>query len=148
MESERDEESQRSSHELRSSASFVLIGNIPGQFHSSDLRAFFSHFIEKKGFVCFHFRHRPELLAERAAGSAGGEGEGPRDEASVGPRAPKSCCCVVAVVRGLERELRRLYLGKNWAHPNGELLRARVRISDLAILSPREPDKGSDSFMR
>ena len=39
---------------------FYLIGNIPGEFHSYNLRSFFSHLIEKNGFACFHFRHRPE----------------------------------------------------------------------------------------
>ena len=45
--------------------SFVLIGNIPSALRSSDLRAFFSHLVEKRGFACFHFRHRPEHVAPR-----------------------------------------------------------------------------------
>jgi len=42
--------------------SFVLVGNIPSVLRSSDLRAFFSHLVEKGGFSCFHYRHRPEHL--------------------------------------------------------------------------------------
>ncbi|XP_019634690.1 PREDICTED: G patch domain-containing protein 3-like [Branchiostoma belcheri] len=39
---------------------YGIVGNIPGHFHSADLRNFFSQFIESGGFDCFHFRHRPE----------------------------------------------------------------------------------------
>ena len=44
--------------------SFVLVGNVPSVLRSADLRAFFSHVAEKRGFVCFHFRHRPEQLRQ------------------------------------------------------------------------------------
>lgn len=39
-----------------------VIRNIPSSFHSSDLRSFFSQLIEEKGFDCFHYKHRPEIL--------------------------------------------------------------------------------------
>ena len=39
---------------------FVLISNIPACLHTSDLRKFFSDFVETEKFQCFHFRHRPE----------------------------------------------------------------------------------------
>ena len=45
---------------------FYLIGNIPGGFHSYNLRSFFSHLIENNGFACFHFRHRPEYRKVRS----------------------------------------------------------------------------------
>ncbi|MPC17253.1 G patch domain-containing protein 3 [Portunus trituberculatus] len=38
---------------------YFIIANIPENFHSADLRNFFSEFIEKEAFNCFHFRHRP-----------------------------------------------------------------------------------------
>ena len=41
---------------------FVLVGNIPVELRSADLRAFFSHLVERRAFACFHFRHRPEHL--------------------------------------------------------------------------------------
>ncbi|XP_063875610.1 G patch domain-containing protein 3-like [Scylla paramamosain] len=37
-----------------------VISNVPENFHSADLRNFFSEFIEKRAFNCFHFRHRPQ----------------------------------------------------------------------------------------
>lgn len=49
-------------------SSFFLVGNIPPAFRSSDLRGFFSHFTERRGFTCFHYRHRPELPHASALG--------------------------------------------------------------------------------
>ncbi|KAI9565010.1 hypothetical protein GHT06_008752 [Daphnia sinensis] len=41
---------------------YLMILNIPRNFHSSDLRNYFSDFIEcQTHFSCFHFRHRPQL---------------------------------------------------------------------------------------
>lgn len=41
---------------------YMLILNIPQNFHSSDLRSYFSDFVERQTyFSCFHFRHRPQL---------------------------------------------------------------------------------------
>lgn len=39
---------------------YCIIGNIPFEYRSSDLRNYFSQFVESRGFDCFHFRHRPE----------------------------------------------------------------------------------------
>lgn len=39
---------------------YFIIANVPENFHSADLRNFFSEFIEKEAFNCFHFRHRPQ----------------------------------------------------------------------------------------
>ena len=45
-----------------SKVSYFLLGNIPSGFRSYNLRAYFSHLVEKGAFLCFHFRHRPEFL--------------------------------------------------------------------------------------
>ena len=47
---------------------FVLVGNIPVDLRSADLRAFFSHLVERGAFACFHFRHRPEHLPVHGGG--------------------------------------------------------------------------------
>ena len=134
-------------------SSFFYVGNIPGQFHSSDLRAFFSHLIERKGFVCFHFRHRPEQLVTSKTTQS--EQEGDVQCASSGAERErrkelKTNCCVVAVVRKLEGEFLR-YRNKNWSHPDGELLPQRVRISRLRVTdsssaSAGERNKGFNPF--
>lgn len=38
-----------------------VVRNIPGKFRSTDLRNFFSDFIERGKFKCFHYKHRPEV---------------------------------------------------------------------------------------
>ena len=40
--------------------SYTIVCNIPSTFHSSDLRNYFSEFVETNNFACFHFRHRPQ----------------------------------------------------------------------------------------
>ena len=42
------------------SSYYACVCNIPPDFHSKDLRHFFSSFVETGQFTCFHFRHRPE----------------------------------------------------------------------------------------
>ena len=132
-------------------SSFCLVLNIPGHFHSSDLRAFFSNFVEKKGFSCFHFRHRPEhlkIFRDERLLNIGGQQDDPErapesselnSEASTSgersdetePRTAKTNCCVVAVVKTHEKEFMQMYHNQNWAKPDGQLLSRRVRISKL-----------------
>lgn len=52
---------------------FVLVGNIPVDLRSADLRAFFSHLVERGAFACFHFRHRPEHLPVDGGGCSEAE---------------------------------------------------------------------------
>ena len=146
--------------------SFFLILNIPSRFHSSDLRAFFSHFVEKKGFSCFHYRHRPEHLkifkdakrpleigdhhlnrdqepqsSESVAQSSASRKETPETE----ERTAQTNCCVVAVPMGArEKEFVELYRNKNWANPDGQLLPRRVRISKLRVIAGAD-EKGKGS---
>ena len=44
---------------------YGIIGNIPPFYHAVDLRNYFSQFLEPGGFICFHFRHRPETQKRR-----------------------------------------------------------------------------------
>jgi len=38
----------------------VLVSNIPPDYHTADLRRFFSDYVEQEKLICFHYRHRPE----------------------------------------------------------------------------------------
>lgn len=38
----------------------LVVTNIPESFRTRDLRNFFSEYVEKGAFTCFHFRHRPQ----------------------------------------------------------------------------------------
>lgn len=122
--------------DLSRDSSFLLVGNIPGEFHSADLRAFFSHFVEKGGFVSFHFRHRPEQLRRDIIQDGSTAGNGDIDESAKSkPAIAKTTCCVVAVAKGLEHEFQKLYHNKNWSYPDGELLRQQVKITKLRVAS-------------
>uniref|UniRef100_A0A8D0LCJ3 G-patch domain containing 3 n=1 Tax=Sphenodon punctatus TaxID=8508 RepID=A0A8D0LCJ3_SPHPU len=100
---------------------YCLVSCIPASLRSSQLRSYFSQFVEAGGFLCFHYRHRPER-AER---------QGP---------AP-TCCCLVSVRPGWARRLLRMYSGKRWVDAQGETLPGcclvrRVRVSpdtDLGV---------------
>eukprot|EP00794_Sanderia_malayensis_P013998 gene13998-15456_t len=50
--------------------SYFYIGNIPIKYHSADLRSYFSQYIEKGAFKCFHFKHRPETGKIRTSTSS------------------------------------------------------------------------------
>lgn len=129
-----------------STATVFLVGNIPTSFHAYDLRAFFSHFTEKRGFVCFHFRHRPEYLSAGDGGKEveeGGSLAATRTSTDIhgGRKRARTMCCVVAVRRGIEREFLRLYRGKNWSGLSGESLTRRVRLRELRPTSGMLSDK-------
>ena len=130
---------------------FVLVGNIPGELRSAELRAFFSHLVEKRGFVCFHYRHRPEHAAvtapPRPRQSGSQEGgisnssvsvtvrgeENPGENRNPPPLAAPTHCCVVAVDKRHASELLRRYGGSHWAKSGGELLRRKVKLSRLTV---------------
>ena len=85
-----------------------IVGNIPTEFHSADLRAYFSQFTEKKGFKCFHYRHRPQV-------------DGSKDQTSY-------CCCVVKVDPNMIDEFLHLYNNQSWELASGELVKGSVKI--------------------
>ena len=152
-----EEEVEAGQDEKWKRCSFLLIGNIPAKFRSADLRAVFSHYVEKGCFLCFHYRHRPEQIhscsdpstsrldrettpttkvASSDIDSAHSTQSGSQlQEASVA----KTKCCVVAMETST-RELGsgvkafvRAYADKNWSTADGGLLRQRVRISELKV---------------
>uniref|UniRef100_A0A8V5H9J4 Uncharacterized protein n=1 Tax=Melopsittacus undulatus TaxID=13146 RepID=A0A8V5H9J4_MELUD len=94
-------------------ARYCLVSGVPAALRSAQLRAYFSQFIETEGFLCFHYRHRPERPP------AGG-----RDEAA----APRTCCCLVAVQPGRVRRFIRMYSGKRWVGPGGASLPGRCLV--------------------
>lgn len=119
---------------------FFLVGNIPPFFRSANLRIYFSQFVEKKLFVCFHFRHRPEQLRRRsdphsssdvgrsnvvATPSRHGEDKGGN---------PGTKCCVVAVgSEDVGKEFVKMYHKKNWSAADGSLYPGKVQITKLNV---------------
>lgn len=104
---------------------YCLVSCVPAQLRSADLRSYFSQFIEAGGFLCFHYRHRPEREEQQQLG---------------GPSRPggRTCCCLVTVKPGWSLRLVRMYSGKRWVDAQGETLPGRCVIRRVRI----SPDKG------
>ena len=92
-----------------------IVTNIPSQFRSADLRAYFSQFIEKKGFTCFHYRHRPQVAMAAT------------DE-SKDANQNSYCCCIVKVDHNIVDEFLHLYNNQPWELASGELVEGSVKI--------------------
>ncbi|NXP55547.1 GPTC3 protein, partial [Heliornis fulica] len=107
-------------------ARYCLVSGIPTALRSAQLRAYFSQFVEAGGFLCFHYRHRPE---RPPAGS---------EEAA----APRSCSCLVAVKPGRARRFVRMYSGKRWVGPGGVSLPGRCFIRRVRL----GPGTGTEAF--
>ena len=153
-----EEEVEAGEDEKWKKCSFLLIGNIPAKFRSADLRAVFSHYVEKGCFLCFHYRHRPEQIHSSSDPSTSRlarettpttkaaspvlcdtdsthSAQSGSQEASVA----KTKCCVVAMETSTREQgsgvkaFVRAYADKNWSTADGGLLRQRVRISELKV---------------
>lgn len=105
---------------------FAIINNIPRDYHSSDLRNFFSQFIETKGFKCFHFRHRPEVQLHKE----NGEDENCDQQKT---SSTNTCCCVVSVFEDRYEEFYKMYHRKHWLDSNGESISKVCHISRVKI---------------
>ncbi|KAM6239746.1 G patch domain-containing protein 3 [Porphyrio hochstetteri] len=108
-------------------ARYCLVSGIPAALRSAQLRAYFSQFVEAGGFLCFHYRHRPERPP------AAGPGE---------PAAPRTCSCPVAVRPGRARRFVRMYSGKRWVGPGGALLPGRCLVRRVRL----SPGTGTEPF--
>lgn len=125
--------------QLHKVSKFMVIGAIPRDFHSSDLRAHFSQFVERKAFSCFHYKHRPEVL-KAASSKLPSATDGHSAAISASEALPSQTnCCIVAVVNGLGEEFIKSYSGKNWSRPGGELLARRARIHRLDVATDSTP---------
>ncbi|NXR91120.1 GPTC3 protein, partial [Hypocryptadius cinnamomeus] len=97
-------------------ARYCLVSGIPASLRSAHLRAYFSQFLEAGGFLCFHYRHRPE-----------------RPPAGGGASAPRTCSCLVSVRPGRARRFVRMYSGKRWIGPGGAALPGRCLIRRVRL---------------
>lgn len=104
-------------------AMYAAVSNIPGNFHTADLRAHFSSLIESKLFICFHFRHRPENTANS------NDSLRLRNITRSRESSKKRFCCVVKIINTRNQELMN-YNEKHWSDVTGDLL------SDLCYVSP------------
>ena len=86
---------------------YVLIGNIPLEFHTPDLRNFFSHSIENESFVCFNYRHRPDTSES------------------------KSNLAICKIKPNKYDEFYTLYHNKNWINSKGMIQNSRCQIKKI-----------------
>ncbi|XP_024410195.2 G patch domain-containing protein 3 [Desmodus rotundus] len=129
-------------------AVYLIVSGIPSELRSAQLRSYFSQFREQSGggFVCFHYRHRPERAAPQATPDSGLTPMGQslaqtlvtdahafstRDSA---PAQPRTCCCVISVpgVAHAQRLLR-MYSGRRWLDSQGTPLPGRCFIRRLRL---------------
>lgn len=155
----RDDDDEGEGEEKWKTCQFFLVGNIPSKFRSADLRTFFSQFVEKEYFVCFHYRHRPEQIhvhpertttrlshkddngltvcANLSSTHSQNEARMPASEShDTEAVVAKTRCCVVAVSSergGRAGNFTKMYGNKNWSTADGGLLRERVRITELKL---------------
>lgn len=123
---------------------YFAISNIPESFRSADLRNYFSQFIEGKGFHCFHYRHRPEVIREHNRPEIANEEKGspsPTDtendqETTIGPAkkyTTKSRCCVVAIHAKEADRFVRMYAGNHWISSKGNMLARRCVVKRVKV---------------
>ena len=107
-------------------AYYLMISNIPKTYHSSDLRNYFSQFIESGKFDCFHFRHRPEIRKTQC-----------NKETIVHTNYNEeahSTTCSITKVKGIYiDELITLYNRKHWVDRSDESLSTLCCISIIKI---------------
>lgn len=126
-------------------AVYLIVSGIPSELRSAQLRSYFSQFREQSdcGFLCFHYRHRPERAPPQAtpASALTPTGQSPaqtyvtdgrtRDSA---PAQTRTCCCVVSV-RGAAQAQKflRMYSGRQWLDSQGTWLPSRCFIRRLRL---------------
>lgn len=105
---------------------YCILNNVPSTFHTSDLRHFFSVFIEEEKFDMFHFRHRPQIVNIVAPET---ETSGESERNSV-----KKCCCVVRFRDDLSRSqyIKRYHM-KYWLDKEGNDLPSRCIIRNVNL---------------
>ena len=106
------------------SDSYAIINNIPVDYHSADLRNYFSQFIEQKGFECFHFRHRPEQIQAE-------NGQNVVANQCSETNSKRSTCCVIKMTSKQLQKFLKMYQRKHWVDKNGDVMRQMCYISRI-----------------
>jgi len=109
---------------------YAIINNIPPEYHSKDLRNYFSQFIESKGFICFHFRHRPEAVTSAVSNESSTSTSDKRS----------STCCVVKLSSERLSSFTKLYNKKHWVDTKGDVMRQACYV--FKIRMPKDQGKG------
>ncbi|XP_045881259.1 G patch domain-containing protein 3 [Meles meles] len=127
---------------------YLIVSGIPACLRSAHLRSYFSQFREQRGcgFLCFHYRHRPERGPSQAPPESALTSVGQvLAQSSVtdahalstpdcAPAQTRTCCCVISV-RGATQaqQLLRMYSGRRWLDSQGTWLPGRCLIRRLRL---------------
>lgn len=87
---------------------YALVSNIPVDYHTPDLRNFFSYSIEREFFECFNYRQRPHANGQF-----------------------KICICKIKANKF--DEFQKLYNGKNWISRSGKLNKLKCSIVKIKV---------------
>ncbi|XP_058409316.1 G patch domain-containing protein 3 [Diceros bicornis minor] len=127
---------------------YLIVSGIPSQLRSAQLRSYFSQFREQRGcgFLCFHYRHRPERAPPQAAPDStqtptaqvlaqtsvtDARALSSRQSA---PSQTRTCCCVISVQGAAQAQrLLRMYSGRRWLDSQGIWLPGRCVIRRLRL---------------
>lgn len=121
---------------------YFVINNIPVKFRSADLRNYFSQFIESGGFLCFHYRHRPEVrihtaetekVQKQTEKTAEEEEEDEEGAKRSEIKAEALCCCVVLVKERAAERFGKMYSGNQWIDSQGNWLAKRCLIRRIKV---------------
>lgn len=124
---------------------YAVVNNIPGTFHSKDLRRFFSHFIESRRFACFHYRHRPEVKSSKDSSQQAESVE----SHSKSQRNAGSCCCLVKFC-SIENRSKFVseYHQCHWTSINDVELSNRCFVSPIKVYPDSAPETADQTLLR
>ncbi|XP_074642547.1 G patch domain-containing protein 3-like [Tubulanus polymorphus] len=137
---------------------YAVVRNIPKTYHTSDLRNYFSQFIESGGFDCFHFKHRPEKTSTYSsenipsstttssssvdAANTGAcnnyqmyndDSARQRKKTSGSDSLMKTYCCIVRMSPENLKRLLKMYNRKHWLDINGDSIASLCQISKIKV---------------
>lgn len=130
------------------SAVYLIVSSIPSELRSAQLRSYFSQFREQRGcgFLCFHYRHRPERAPPQTAPDSAQIPVGQHlaqtsvTDASTlstrnsAPARTRTCCCVISVQGAAQaQKLLSMYSGRRWLDSQGTWLPGRCLIRRLRL---------------
>ncbi|XP_030638457.1 G patch domain-containing protein 3 [Chanos chanos] len=143
-------------------AVYFAISNIPARYRSADLRNYFSQFIESGGFICFHYRHRPEVRGETTESRETEESNEAHDKpghsqctntkegdpktgevnvVQASRTSEKTCCCIVSVRSKDATRFVKMYAGNQWIDSKGDWLAKRCVIRRIKVSDHREDNE-------
>lgn len=130
--SEEPSTSNVSSSSSDSDHCYCLLNNIPDSFHTSDLRNFFSEYIDGEKFDMFHFRHRPQINPSVENDKLR---EVPGSSTFKTPVSKqKKCCCIVRFRDDLARNMFiKRYHSKLWMDKDGNDLPSKCIITKVSL---------------